>query len=65
MSGIKWKRHRKIATRTMSLKSIRNYVEVFDKRGKRMADKLKMLCDKGAFDIMEIIEGCTIDIVCG
>ncbi|GAB0086096.1 Cytochrome P450 [Sergentomyia squamirostris] len=59
-----WKEHRKYLNPTFSLKILQSYMQIFNKETNTLTDRLKQYTGKPAFDIYELMDACTLDIVC-
>lgn len=64
-TGNKWASRRKIITPTFHFKILEQFVEIFDRQGNILIDKLQGHKNSEAFDIFPIITLCALDIICG
>nr|XP_023013820.1 cytochrome P450 4c3-like [Leptinotarsa decemlineata] len=62
--GPKWKGRRRIATPAFHFSILEQFVEIFEKNGNIMINKLKKEVDKDSIDIYPFITLCALDIIC-
>lgn len=60
----KWLSRRKILTPAFHFKILDEFVDVFDKQGKVLIEKLKK-CDNQVVDIFPPVALCALDVICG
>lgn len=63
-TGEKWRKRRKLLTPTFHFSILERFVDVFDKAGDKLVEKLKSTTGQ-AFDISPYVSLCSLDIVCG
>lgn len=66
--GNKWHSRRKIITPAFHFKILEQFLDTFEKKGRKMIDQLKekvMKSDKGTVvDLYPLINTCTLDVIC-
>lgn len=63
-TGHKWKVHRKIITPTFHFKILEKYVDVFNKNGHILIERLSEKVNGPVFDICPYITEYTLDVIC-
>lgn len=61
----KWTTRRKILTPAFHFKILDDFIEVFDKQGNILVEKLKDKSGKNSFDIFPPVALSALDIICG
>lgn len=64
-TGEKWHRLRKFLSSTFHIKLLEQFVHVFNKQSKILAETLAQKADTGVFDVHDHVARCTLDMVCG
>ncbi|EFA09279.1 cytochrome P450 4c3 isoform X2 [Tribolium castaneum] len=62
--GAKWKTHRRILTPAFHFQILEQFIEVFEKCGNTLLEKLRNEVDKETCDIYPYVTMCTLDIIC-
>ncbi|XP_031342172.1 uncharacterized protein LOC116170124 [Photinus pyralis] len=62
-TGQKWKSRRKLLTPAFHFQILDKYIDVFNKQGHILVEKLKERADSGPFDIFPYVTLCTLDII--
>lgn len=63
-TGEKWKKRRKLITPTFHFSILESFVEVFDRAGDKLVEKLKQTRGQ-IFDVFPYVGLCSLDIICG
>lgn len=65
LGGEVWRRHRKAITPSLHLDILRDFVHIFDKRGRAFAAQLEELADRGeVFDVTPLCGVCANNSIC-
>jgi len=64
-SGDDWRARRKLLTPSFHFNILEEFVDVFNRNGDILIEKLKSRVNEGVFDILEYMSLCTLDIICG
>ncbi|XP_044272411.1 cytochrome P450 4c3-like [Tribolium madens] len=62
--GAKWKTHRRILTPAFHFQILEQFIEVFEKCGNTLLDKLQNEVNRESCDIYPYVTMCTLDIIC-
>lgn len=63
-TGEKWRRRRKLITPTFHFSILERFVDVFDRAGDKLIDKLRETTGR-VTDVHPYIGLCSLDIICG
>jgi cytochrome P450 len=61
----KWLTRRKILTPAFHFKILDEFVEVFDKQGTILIEKLRKFDGKESFNVFPLVALCALDVICG
>lgn len=64
-TGHKWRTHRKIITPTFHFKILQEFLEVFNRNGEILCEKLAANVGKGPFNIYNYVNLAALDNICG
>lgn len=63
--GPQWHQRRKILTPAFHFNVLRRFVVIFGEHCEKFAEKLHQECTKDKTNIMPLISGLTLDLICG
>uniref|UniRef100_A0A0K8SC59 Cytochrome P450 4C1 n=1 Tax=Lygus hesperus TaxID=30085 RepID=A0A0K8SC59_LYGHE len=62
--GDKWRARRKAITPTFHFKILENFIDVFNRNGNILIDRLSSKVNQGTFDVLPYITAYTLDVIC-